>query len=643
MNSSTKRPAIQTNNVKKATKLSKKALASYKTGNTKNALKLAQQTIALNGKDDACQSLIGTIYQKAGENEKAIPYFKKALEYGPNNIQYSYQLGMVYKILGRIEGALEQLQTALNINPNDITCLNEAGLLYIEIGENNKANDCLNKAHDLDPTNITTLINLAFHCFRYKLYNEAISFAEQVIKIDPEYSEAYYLIGHTLIMSNFVEKGIEYVQLALSKSDINTAFRRRSILMSYLYSDTYSNDQIFQEHRLWADKFLNYGTYSSKNHNNPNKKLKIGFVSPDFREHSVISFLLPIFNNYNKKEFEYIGYSGVKCPDSVTAEIKDMLDSWRDISRLSSNEIAEQIKHDEVDIVIDLVGHTAGEFINAFALKPAPIQFTYLGYPFSTGLKNMDYRITDNYADPVKLTEHLHTEKLIRISPSFLCYQAIKQDVPIDSEPPFQHNDYITFGSFNNLNKLSNKTIALWAKILKNIPRSKLALKSSSNLPGLLKENVIAQFQMNGISLDRLTILEYNNQRIDHLAQYNKIDICLDTYPYNGTTTTFEALWMGVPVISLCGDGHPSRVGNSILQNIELPQLVASSDQQYIDRATDLANNLEQIQEFRTTLRNKLMSSVLTDAHHFSHEFDKVLREAWVQYCLSINETALTD
>jgi len=616
--------------------LSRTAYDYYQKGNLEKALNTALESIALNETDDNAQMLVATIQYEIGHPNDAIAYFEKAVNLKPDNIQYRYNFSLALKNIHRYNEALEQLNVALKNEPNNISCINEAGLINIELGDHQKAKRYLSKSHDLDPNNKTTLVFLSYHCIKTKLLNEAISFAEQALKIDPEFSQAYFHIGQALILANMFEKGIEYIHMSLEKSNENTCDKHRSTLMPYLYSDQFSNEKIFEEHKLWADKYLNYQFYENKNNNDQNKKLKIGFVSSNFNTHSISHFMLPIFQHYNKEDFKFFCYSGTPKLDKITEAIQNNIDTWRQIYNLSDEEIVKTIKQDEIDILVDLAGHSSSpNHISLFSYKPAPILISYLGYPFSTGLKNMDYRITDNFADPEGMTENIHTEKLIRIQSSFLCYQPPKHDIIIEKCIPYQKNKYITFGSFNNLNKLSGSTIELWSVILKSIPNSKLALKSSQSLASLLKEHIVAQFQIHGISMDRLLIFDYDSHQKDHLEKYNNIDICLDTYPYNGTTTTFEALWMGVPVITLCGNAHLSRVGNSILHNMTLDQLIGNSPQEYFNIAITLANNIDEIQNYRNILRNKLMNSELTDEIEFGKKFDALMRQVWRQYCES--------
>ncbi|MDH3326112.1 MAG: hypothetical protein OEM38_05265, partial [Gammaproteobacteria bacterium] len=251
---------------------------------------------------------------------------------------------------------------------------------------------------------------------------------------------------------------------------------------------------------------------------------------------------------------------------------------------------------------------------------------------FSTGLKNIDYRITDNFADPKNTTEHLHSETLVRLEPSFLCYKPDKK-TPICQNLPIENNEYITFGSFNNFSKLSKSTLQTWARILSSVKNSRLLLKNSISTSDLLKQNLLITFKEFGIDQNRIEFHQNINSRDEHMSYYNNVDICLDPFPYNGTTTTFEAIYMGVPVISLSGESHYSRVGFSILSNLKLNELIASSTEKYVEIAQNLSADVSRIKKYRCSLRETLLTSPLTDAKSFSDNFERLLRETWYSYC----------
>ncbi|MCP4628069.1 MAG: glycosyltransferase, partial [bacterium] len=315
-----------------------------------------------------------------------------------------------------------------------------------------------------------------------------------------------------------------------------------------------------------VEKYNQYANSTSKH-----KRLRIGYVSPDFCWHSVAYFIEPVIAAHNRNACEIYCYSAVKRPDDVTVRIKGAADVWRDIYEISNERVAEMVRADRIDILVDLTGHTAGNCLKVFARKPAPVQVTWIGYPNTTGLSSVDYRITDNYADPGDDDEQLYTEKLVRMPQTFLCYR------PYDRFPdvgplPSVHAGFVTFGSFNNLSKINMEVVALWAGILQKVSGSQLLLKSSQLEDRETKARFEQYFADYGITHDRLLFVGQDQDWVNHLDLYNRVDIALDPFPYNGTTTTCEALWMGVPVVALKGDRHSGRVGVSLLSNIGLEE-----------------------------------------------------------------------
>ena len=277
---------------------------------------------------------------------------------------------------------------------------------------------------------------------------------------------------------------------------------------------------------------------------------------------------------------------------------------------------------------MDLSGHTGGNRLSAFARRPAPLQVTYLGYPNTTGMDVMDYRITDEVADPTSIADAFYAEKLIRLRNGFLCYSA-PEFISHTDEAPCVKQGFVTFGSFNNISKLSPTTIRLWAEVLNHTPDSRLLLKGKAFNDAQTCEYFVQQFEAQGIAAERLCLLAYAKNFAQHMALYDEIDIGLDSYPYNGTTTTFEALWMGVPIISRAGLTHSSRVGNSIMTVLGLENLVADNDENFVQTATHLAANSEVLTQYRRTLRERLQSSPLMDEAAFVNKLEQAYQTMW--------------
>jgi predicted O-linked N-acetylglucosamine transferase (SPINDLY family) len=325
-------------------------------------------------------------------------------------------------------------------------------------------------------------------------------------------------------------------------------------------------------------------------------------------------------------------YSAVTNADAITEELKGLAPKWRDVARISDQEIESYVRGDQIDILVDLAGHTSGSRVFALSRRIAPVQISYLGYPNTTGIPAIDYRIVDSLTDP-QGAEQFYTEKLIRLDPCFLCYQPPAADLPDVKAPPSAVGARITFGSFNSAQKLVEPVVAAWSALLKEIPGSRLLLKSFAFDSAPTRRDFLKHFEQQGIAADRIEIRGSAESRADHLAAYHDVDIALDTFPYCGTTTTCEALLMGVPVVTLEGRTHAGRVGVSLLTNIGLPELIATSIDDYLQKAVSLARDPARIAALRPTLRDRLLRSPLCDAPKFMRRLESAYREAWRHWC----------
>ena len=321
-----------------------------------------------------------------------------------------------------------------------------------------------------------------------------------------------------------------------------------------------------------------------------NTKIKVGYVSGDFRTHSISHFFKPLLLAHNRDNFTIYCYSNVTRPDDITTYIKANTDYWRNIAGVDDKDAADQVKEDKIDILVDLAGHTANNRLLVFGYKPAPVQVAWLGYPNTTGMTAINYRFTDLIADPPG-ADSRYTEKLIRLKNGFLCYSG-DESIEVSSSPCLK-NGHITFGSFNNLPKLTSEVISLWSEILRTLPNARLLLKCRQFNNKGVRSRFRKIFKKNRISFKRVQLVPMLPDPKDHLKLYNKVDIALDTFPYNGTTTTCEALWMGVPVVTLRGDRHAGRVGASILTHTGLGNLVAEDLDQYKNIALHLAGAIQ--------------------------------------------------
>jgi protein O-GlcNAc transferase len=322
----------------------------------------------------------------------------------------------------------------------------------------------------------------------------------------------------------------------------------------------------------------------------------------------------------------------VPHPDATTARLRQLCARWSDTSGLSHEQLAQHIHEDGVDILVDLAGHTANNRLLTFARKPAPVQVSWLGYPNTTGLLSMDYRLTDARADPPGMTETLYTEALLRLSECFLCFQC-PEDAPDVGPLPSGVSGGITFASFNNLAKMTPEVMRMWSEILRSVPGSRLLLKSRATGDKDVRKRLTALFASMGAAEGQVQFRGPMPDHRDHMATYNQVDIALDTFPYNGTTTTCEALWMGVPVISLAGQVHAARVGVSLLTQVGLADLAAPDEESYIATAVRLSQDQGGLAAIRWRLRSAMRNSTLCDAVGFTRALEQAFRDKWSEWC----------
>jgi len=564
------------------------------------AAALYARFLAVNKKDPEALQMLGTICQRTGKLEEAERYFRRALKINKKSHELYYQLGMTLHDMGRGGPALDALQQSVKIRRNFF----EPWVLLGNI-----------------------------HAFNGKL-GEAITAYRNAIRLNPEHPVPHSNLGNVLAEMGDSKGAFEQWRRALElKPDYLEA--HSNMLLSLNYGSGLSRDKIFQAHRQWAQQHLAgiKRRESFPNSRDPGKRIRIGYVSPDFREHSVAYYLSPVIEHYSRDEYEVFLYSNVSMPDQRTAWFRETADHFRDISAMSDAGAARQIERDGIDMLIDLAGHTSGNRLSIFGHKPAPVQLAYLGYPNTTGLVEMDCRLTDSYADPDNgVSDAFYTESLLRLKSGFLCYQP-PPDVPAEGRPPCLDRGYVTFGSFNYTAKITVEVIAVWADILKQVPSSKLLLKYRSFSNPATREYYTERFEQLGVEAGRIQFLGLTPSKQEHLLAYHEVDIALDTFPYNGTTTTCDTLWMGVPVIVLEGKAHAGRVGFSLLKQIGLDDCIAASEADYIQRAVDLAGDRERLTRLRSTIRNQMASSVLCQPERFVRELEKQFRQMWKEWC----------
>ena len=472
-----------------------------------------------------------------------------------------------------------------------------------------------------------TLYNLIAATIKAETYHQTIPHLIKYYKSDskdPKILEGLAKINFDL--GNIDEADRYYGEL----KDLNIDNKIDGPRLTYLYSKNYLSDttqeKYFQECIKMQDIFDKYSLFSTfKNNNKKNKKLKVGFISGDFKQHSVGIFFKSFVSRINKKDFDIVGFSNleINSHDNVTNIIKNNFDEWYDIIHLTDEKLINFIRSISIDILIDLSGYSFGNRINIFAARCSPIQITWLGYNNSTGLKNIDYIIAD--PNLIKKNERdLYSEKILYLPRIWNAMEKFEY-LPNLNELPYLKDNIFNFGSFNNFKKISNDTLKVWSKILNN-SNSRLFLKNSLGYNEEIIDNFKSKFEKLGVDLSQIIFLKNVKTYEKHLQDYNKIDLSLDTFPYTGVTTSFESIIMGVPVLTLKGFNFNSRCGESINKNLDLIDFIAKDFDDYAGKAISFSDNKTYLSNLRKSLRQKSIESALFDIEDFTSQFMNILK-----------------
>jgi len=462
---------------------------------------------------------------------------------------------------------------------------------------------------------------------------EALDYQKKALETEPDNPEFMANLARIMIETGQMTEGIDLLRKAVDKMPQN-AQAHSNLLFRLHHTDGLDPDALLDEHKQWARLHspVSLARTSHDNVPDPDRRLRIGYISPDFRRNSVAYFFESLLDGHNRDAVEVYGYGNVEFQDAVTERLKEKFDLYRDVRNLNIEAITYLLEQDKIDILVDLAGHTGDNCLLVLARKPAPIQVTYLGYPDTTGMEAVDYRLTDALAEAPE-AEQFYTEELVFLPEGFLCYRP-PDFAPVVAPLPADEKGYITFGSFNNSCKINPVVAKLWAQVLDANENSRLLLKLKGGDEQQMTDHYFDYFERFGISRERLEICGWKSPNV-HLQLYGRVDIALDTYPYNGTTTTCEALWMGVPVISLVGQHHASRVGLSILTRVGLEFFAASTPAEYVAKATALATNRQALAQIRTSMRARIATSGLCHAKGFASNLETAYRKMWRRWCQS--------
>ncbi|MEQ1590758.1 MAG: tetratricopeptide repeat protein [Thiobacillaceae bacterium] len=584
---------------------------------------------------------MGNALVAQGRISQAVIYYERALSIRADFVEASGNLGNALAALGNFDQAIICYEHALSIKADPQIHFNLATVL----GEQGKIDQAISQyehALSIKSDFAEAHNNLGTITSHGRGQIQAIAHFQRAIELKPEFCEAHNNLALALQELGDIQLAITHFSHALSiKPDFVEA--HNNLLLALNYTSDLEPVDVRAAHLAFAKQWeapLATTVHKYGNNCSPDERLRIGYVSSDFRRHSVSHFIEPVLEYHNRNRFEIFCYENNQPVEGMAASQASWADHWCNIVHLSDDAVVQQIRMDKIDILVDLNGHTAGNRLLVFARKPAPIQVTWLGYPNTTGLSAMDYRLTDTLADPLGMTDSFHTEKLIRMPDSFSVYKPSTY-TPEVSVLPAQRNGYITFGSFNKLAKATPEVIMVWARLLLAIPGSHLFLKTGTLAEEAMQHRLLKAFADLGVASDRLELRGHDHSQCAHLEQYSKVDIGLDPFPYNGTTTSCEALWMGVPVLTLAGRTHVGRVGISQMTNLGLTEFVCHTRDEYIAGAVRLSADLKYLETLRKELRPRMAASPLMDAQNFTNHLEQAYLGMWENWCLKERASGL--
>lgn len=579
------------------------------------------------------RNALGSALRRDGRIPAAIAALQQALALQPAFADAHYNLGNALKDAGRYADAERHYRAALAREPHFADAQYGLGLALRALGRTGEAIAAYQEAIRLKPGHADVHISLGSAFFDRGQTHRARQAYEAALAIEPDNATALGNLGNALTTMGRLEEGIAKVERAVALDPGNAAMHSNLIFHCH-YSPAYGPLDLLSLARQWNDRHARPLAAKRKPHRNdpdPDRRLRVGYVSGDFRVHPVGWFMTPVFAAHDPSAVELFAYSASAYADDLTRRLQASAGHWREVAGLSDSDLAARVRDDRIDILVDLAGHTARHRLLAFAEKPAPVQVTAV-VPGTSGVEAIDYFLSDRFETPPGSEAHF-SETVIRLPDGFHCYGPPPY-APAVAPLPAGANGAITFGCFNNLAKVTPQVVALWAKVLAAVPGSRLLLKTKAlddpDAQAWYRELAAAA----GIAPHRL-LLAGGAPHAELLAAYGTVDITLDPFPYSGGLTTLESLWMGVPVVTLSGETFAGRHSTSHLSNIGLPELIAATPEEYVAIAAGLADDRDRLAALRATLRDRLRASPICDARRYTRHLEAAYRQLWREWCAS--------
>lgn len=574
---------------------------------------------------------LGATLEAAGEAGAAVRAYQSALEAEPGNPFASYNLGRMRYADGEFAAAEQLLRRALQAKPDFADAHVALANTQDARGDLQAAAASLEAALALQPGLAGAWYNYGNLLCKAERFDAAEAALRRVLDLDPRFIAAWHLLSNLLRRTSRLQEALDACAAARHLDPVRFDLESTQLLTLTL-SDALSADALFDRHRAFGQRLeasVPARATPPSPSRDPERCLRVGYVSCDFYRHPVAWFLLPLLERHDRTRVESICYFTGDKVDEVTAQVRAAASAWREATALTDATLAQAIERDRVDLLVDLTGHASAQRLGVFALQPAPVQLTWLGYLHSTGLTRIAHRLSDARADPPGASDQRHTEKLVRLPHCLWCFRPAYV-AEFAAQAPCLKNGHITFGSFNHVAKLTGTARRLWAQIMLRLPQSRLLLVGVPE--GRARADLLRDFAAAGVGGERLTVLPRVSMG-EYLQQFGAVDIALDSMPYGGGTTTFDALWMGVPVLTLAGERSASRSAASILGALGLEQWIAVTPEEYLRRALSHAADPQGVAALRGSLRGRLQASPLMDEVRFARDVEAVYRSLWRAWC----------
>jgi predicted O-linked N-acetylglucosamine transferase (SPINDLY family) len=605
------------------------ALQHHRAGQLREAEAIYRQVLARQPDNADALNLLGFLAHQVNRRPEALELIRRAIALRPRAADFYHNLAVVLAAEKRFDEAVAGWRQTLAIRPGDVKALTCIAAAQEAMGRLAEAAQTWREVCRVQPDSADAWARLAGAFQNMGRVQECADTCRHALGRNASCALAHYTLGTALKEQGLIREAIASYRRSLVH-DPQFPLALSNILYGRHFDPDATPREIYHEHWLFNAvhaRPLEKQVRPHLNDRSPQRRLRVGYVSPDFRAHSTSLFTTPLFRWHDRQQVEVFCYSDVSAADVITQDLRQKSDAWRDIVGMTDEQAADSIRADRIDILVDLALHTNGGRPLLFARKPAPIEVTWLGYPGTSGLTTMDYRFTDPWLDPPGLNDEFYFEESVRLPETMWSYEPVETGLAPGPVPALR-SGRITFGCLNTFSKANERVIAMWAEVLAAVKNSQMVVMVPA---GECRQRFLATLAARGIAADRIEFAE-RKPWLDYMAMYHQIDIVLDTFPWNGHTMSLDALWMGVPVVTLCGQTAVSRAGLCYLSNLGLSELVAYSAQEYVEMAARLAADLPRLSVLRATMRDRMLSSPLTDTKRFARNVESAYRKMWLRW-----------